>query len=183
MANPIRYFPCPACGSALSMNSSRMITATVREQYAQCANEHCGAGFLIRSEVANQLSPPADLFAKKTSTVPTFADTDKQALDLAIEFLGRSWKSQKSTNDRHIECRNYLQEHLPISTDRADLFVSLALADWDSVGLERWGIDEMIKSGRTAVVVNEDMTKQHVISLRELTELIQEKQKQKQLLL
>ncbi len=177
MANPIRYFPCPACGSALSMNSSRMITATVREQYAQCANKHCGAGFLIRSEIASQLSPPADLFAPKTNTLPAFSDTDKIAFDLAIEFLGRSWQSQKSKDERHIECRNYLQEHLKISNERADLFISLAFADWDSAGLERWGVDRTINTNRTAVVVNEGMSKQHVVSLRELTELIQAKQK------
>lgn len=174
MSNPIRYFPCPACGSALSMNSSRMITSTVREQYAHCDNKHCGGGFVIRSEIVNQLSPPSDLFLPKTQNLPKFSDTRKIARDLVIEFLGRRWQSNKSETQQHIECRAYLQEHLQISNDQADLMIALAFADYNSGGLESWGVDTT--TDRTAVVINEGMSKQHVLSLRELVELIKSKQ-------
>lgn len=176
MSNPIRYFPCPACGSALSMNSSRMMTTTVREQYAHCDNKHCGGGFVIRSEIVNQLSPPSDLFLPKTQNLPKFSDTHKIAWDLAIEFLGRQWQSNKPEKQRHIDCRAYLQENLQISNDRADLIVKLALADWEAAGLETWGVDTAATTDRTAVVINEGMSKQHVLSLRELVELIKSKQ-------
>ncbi len=172
MSNSIRYFPCPACGSALSMNNSRMIVSTIREQYAQCTNEHCGGGFVIRAEVVNQLSPPSDLFKPKTQNIPFFTDTQKRAFDLAIEYLGRQWQSQKNRTQRIIACREYLQENLQISNERADVIVRLALADWDAAGLERWGVDKDSSINKTAIVVNEGMTKQHVISLRELVDFI-----------
>lgn len=176
MANPIRYYPCPACGSALSMNSSRMITGTMREQYAQCDNAQCGGGFVIRSEIVTQLSPTSDLFAAKVQNLPKFDDLNKIAWDLAIEFLGRQWQSNLTTDERMIECRKYLQENLQITNDRADLIVRLALADWDAAGLELWGVDTTSTKDRTAVVVYEGMTQKHVLSLRELVELIKSKQ-------
>lgn len=174
MTNAIRYFPCPACGSALSMNSSRMITGTIREQYAHCDNKHCGGGFVIRSEIVTQLSPTADLFAAKVQNIPKFDDLNKIARDLAIEFLGRGWQSNLTADERIIECRKYLQENLQITNDRADLIVRLALADRDAAGLETWGIDTGNIGNHSAIVVTEGL-KNHVIGLRELTELIQSK--------
>ncbi len=174
--NAIKYFPCPACGSPLSMTSSRMITSTMREQYARCNNEHCGGGFTISSSVTAQLSPPSDLFADKVSPIPLMDDVKKKSLEMAIEFLGRQYQSQLSDDDKIAKCRDYLLDNLQISTDRATVVARVALADWHCAGFEKYSIDK--EQTKSAVIINEGMTTQHVISLPELVKIIADKRQQ-----
>ncbi len=179
MAKPIRHYPCPACGSPLNMDSSRMITALSRQQYAKCSNAMCGGAFLIRSEIISQTSPTGDLFAQKTKLIPQLGDDKNNlAMDLAIEFLGRKWKSQLTDDEKIIECREYLQDNLQISINTADVIIRRALAVWNAAGYEKWGIDTDSPL-RTSIVLNEGIKNQHIISLDELVRLVQARENQK----
>lgn len=176
MANPIRYFPCPACNQPLAMKSSRMITSSVREQYSQCDNPHCGGGFVMRTEIVNQLNPTGDMFAGKTDHIPNFSDENKKALDIALSFVATRWQNRNSTESLFVECVDYLKDILQISNERAVLVVRLAFADQERIGYEQWSVDTEHYS--SAVIVNEGMTTQHVVSVKDLAEFIQQQKQQ-----
>ncbi len=171
MANPIRYFPCPACGSALRMNSSRMVSNNLREQYAMCDNAHCGAGFIIRSEIVNVTSPTSDLFADNIKDIRPLENSDKQGLELAIEFLSRQWQNP---NSQQLDCVNWLKKHLSISHETATVLTQIAAAELQDDN--RLSIVKDASIGTNSVVVNDDKGKAHVITVQDLQTVIAQKQ-------
>ncbi len=170
MANPIRYFPCPACGSPLRMNGSRMVSDSLREQYAKCDNAYCGAGFIIRSEIVFVTSPTSDLFVDNIKDIRPFEDSEKQGLELAIEFLSRQWQNP---NTQQIDCVEWLKKHLTISHETATTLTQIAVAELQDSFLS---IEKDASIGTNSIVIKDDNGKAHVITLQDLQAVIAQKQ-------
>ena len=126
MSQPLRHFPCPACGAPMRIQGSHQQHDAMREQYAACQNPHCGATYLIRSEVVRQISPASGLFQPQITAIPVCDAVQDRALDLAREFVARPWQPGYSRDERLAACRDYLQELVKIDTHRAELTAARA---------------------------------------------------------
>ena len=171
MSQPLRHFPCPACGAPMRIQGSHQQHDAMREQYAACQNPHCGATYLIRSEVVRQISPASGLFQPQITAIPVCDAVQDRALDLAREFVARPWQPGYSRDERLAACRDYLQELVKIDTHRAELTAARAIAEHESVGLvkEGWGLSIDDSSTACAII---DGGQQHAVSLRELVEFV-----------
>lgn len=171
MSQPIRHYPCPACGAALKMQASHQTHTALKEQYADCANPFCGATVLIRSEVVKIVSPPADLFAKNVRFLPVCDNPIDRMLDMAREFVARPWQGDMSRDGRLDACREYLQAHLDIGWREAELTAARAIAEHESRHLPGWCLDIDVSSSACAIV-NDGQGNQYAISLRELVDFV-----------
>ncbi len=163
----VSHFPCPACGAPLRIRGSHQTLDALREQYGTCSNPHCGASYMLRTEVAKQLSPPSALFANKAKSIPVCDDFGDQLHDMAREYVARPWHGVLSRDDKINACREYLQGVVEIDDRRAELLAAHAIAGHESADVAaHWSI-ALDESTSSCVILNHD-GQQYAISLKEL---------------
>jgi len=55
----MRKVKCPHCDHVARIESVRQVTSLVRDHTCYCQNFECGCTFLVRSEIAYVIRPPA----------------------------------------------------------------------------------------------------------------------------
>ena len=167
MCKYLRYFPCPACGAPLSIRASHQTHSALREQNSNCTNPHCGASYVLRTEVAKQLSPPSALFANKAKSIPICEDFGDQLYDIAREYVARPWQGILSRDDKINACREYLQGIVEIDNHRAELLAAHVIAERESADVAtNWSL--ALDESTSACVILNHGAQQYAISLKEL---------------
>ena len=165
----LSHFPCPACSAPLRIRGSHHLHDALREQYGNCTNPHCGASYLLRTEVAKQLSPQSSLFAQNVKAIPVCEDASNQLADMAREYVSRPWQRELSRDDKINACREYLQGVIEIDDHRAELLAAHAIAELEYADVAaQWSI-ALDESTSACVTLNHD-GQQYAISLKELVE-------------
>lgn len=172
MSQPIRHYPCPACGAPLKMQASHQTHTALKEQYADCTNPFCGTTVLVRSEVVKVISPPADLFADHVKFLPVCDNPIDRMLDMAREFVARPWQSDLTRDERLDACREYLQQHLAIGWREAELTAARAIAEHESAHIPRGWMLNLDTSSSACAIVSDHEGNQYAISLRELVDFV-----------
>ena len=167
----LKHFPCPACGAPLRIRGKNHAHGLLRDQYGSCSNLHCGASYVLRTEVAKQLSPPSPLFANKAKAIPVCEDFDEQLADIAREYVSRPWQGILSRDDKTNACREYLQGIVEIDDRRAELLAAHALAEQESAGVVVWSL--ALDDATSYCIVLNNGDQQYVVSLRELAEFVE----------
>ena len=167
----VSHFPCPACGAPLRIRGSHQTLDALREQYGTCSNPHCGASYMLRTEVAKQLSPPSALFANKAKSIPVCDDFGDQLHDMAREYVARPWHGVLSRDDKINACREYLQGMVEIEDRRAELLAAHAIAEQESAGIADWSL--ALDDATSYCIVLNNGAQQYALSLRELVEFAQ----------
>lgn len=163
----MRHFPCPACGAPLRIRGKNDAHSLLREQYATCSNPYCGASYVLRTEVAKQLSPPSALFAGNVRAIPTCDDASDHLCDLAREYVARPWQGVLSRDDKINACREYLQGVVDVDDRRAELFAAHAIAEQESADIAaHWSI--ALDESTSACVILNHGEERYAISLKEL---------------
>lgn len=164
----LSHFPCPACGAPLRIRGSNQTLDAMREQYGTCSNPHCGASYLLRTEVAKQLSPPSALFAHKAK-IPVCEDFGAQLHDIAREYVARPWQGILSRDDKINACREYLQGVVDIDDRRAELLAAHAIAEQESADVAaNWSL--ALDESTSVCVILKNGVQRYAISLKELAE-------------
>lgn len=163
----MRHFPCPACGAPLRIRGKNDAHSLLREQYATCSNPYCGASYVLRTEVAKQLSPPSALFAGNVQAIPVCDDASDHLCDLAREYVARPWQGVLSRDDKINACREYLQSIVEIDDRRAELLAAHAIAEHESADVAaHWSI--ALDESTSACVILNHGEERYAISLKEL---------------
>ena len=163
----LKHFPCPACGSPLRIRGKNHAHGMLRDQYGTCSNVHCGASYVLRTEVAKQISPPSALFANKVH-VPVCEDFGDQLYDLAREYVVRPWQGILSRDDKINACREYLQGVVEVDDRRAELLAAHAIAEQESSDITDWSL--ALDDATSYCIVLNNGEQQYAVSLRELVE-------------
>lgn len=163
----LRHFPCPACGAPLNIRASHQTHSALREQNSNCTNPYCGASYLLRTEVAKQLSPPSVLFANNVRGIPECEDATDLLCDMAREYISRPWQGILSRDDKINACREYLQGVIEIDDHRAELLAAHAIAEQESADVAaNWSL--ALDESTSACVILKNGAQRYAISLKEL---------------
>lgn len=171
MSKHLRHFPCPACGAPLRIRTSHHVHDVLREQYGNCTNPHCGASYVLRTEVAKLLSPPSALFAANVKTIPVCDNVSTLLADMAREYVARPWQGILSRDDKINACREYLQSAVDIDDRNAELLAAHAISEQESADIADWSL--ALDDTTPYCIVLNNGAQQYAVSLRELVEFAQ----------
>lgn len=172
MSKHLRHFPCPACGAPLHIRTSHHVHDVLREQYGNCTNPHCGASYVLRTEVAKLLSPPSALFAANVKAIPVCDNVNALLADMAREYVTRPWQGILSRDDKINACREYLQGAVDIDDRNAELLAAQAIAEHESADVAAdWSL-ALDESNPACIIVQND-AQRYAISLKELAGFVE----------
>lgn len=161
------HFPCPACRAPVRIRTSHQVLDGLREQYGNCTNPYCGASYVLRTEVANLLSPPSALFADNVKAIPVCNDVSALLAGMVREYVSRPWQGILSRDDKINACREYLQGVIEIDDHRAELLAAHAIAEQESADVAaNWSL--ALDESTSACVILKNGAQRYAISLKEL---------------
>lgn len=180
----IKKFPCPSCGEPTQIAGAREISSMMRRSYAYCKNPFCGASWQLNIEVSAAASQASGLFSGKVPRTRAL-DVDEALPDIALDYMQRH-KIEGSRDELMDSCAAYLKRMNPaICSTRARLVAARAVAEYESRHFDCWRVDAD-QSVATSIIVTQQVStpvaqkREHMISLRELVDLIEARIKAEQ---